>query len=308
MKLTKSLFIGGALVSALTLGAATTYADDMEWEGEENLTEEAKEAVEVAKKEFNGQVTEVEYDEDDGQKYYEIKLEKGDDDVDIKVNANDLSIMEKDSDFDDNADDREDDSDDRDDAAENDNDDDRDDADDREDDSDDRNESTENDDDDDDKENTAKAASKNDDKKEAKNAVELDKAFDKQTTKAIDKALDNFDGVLESVSYEEDDGQYEYQVNLVNKDEEYEVTFNAKDLKVIEEETDDDSDDFKRLEKAQDVKVISFKEAKELAESKAKGKIDEWDYDVDDFHYDFEVGDKEVTINAKTGEVIEIED
>ena len=36
MKLTKNLFIGGALVSALALGATTAHADDMEWNGEEN--------------------------------------------------------------------------------------------------------------------------------------------------------------------------------------------------------------------------------------------------------------------------------
>ena len=275
MKLTKNLFIGGALVSALALGATTAHADDMEWNGEENLSSEAQEAVDKAKQEFDGKVTEVEYEEDDGQRYYDIQLEKDDEDFDIKINADDLSVMEKDSDLDDDRDD--------------DSDDDR--------------------DDDDDKEKSSNESKKVEKVETPENAVKLNKAFDKQTTKAIDKAKENFDGILESVSYEKDDGETYYQVNLENKDEEYEVKFNAKDLKVIEEETDDDSDDdFKRLEKAQDVKVMSFKEAKELAEKEAEGKVDEWDYDVDDFDYDFEIDDKEVTINAKTGEIVEIED
>lgn len=279
MKLTKNLFIGGALVSALALGATTAHADDMEWDGEENLSSEAQEAVDKAKQEFDGKVTEVEYEEDDGQRYYDIQLEKDDEDFDIKINADDLSVMEKDSDLDD----------DRDDDSDDDRDDDR--------------------DDDDDKEKSSNESKKVEKVETPENAVKLNKAFDKQTTKAIDKAKENFDGILESVSYEKDDGEAYYQVNLENKDEEYEVKFNAKDLKVIEEETDDDSDDdFKRLEKAQDVKVMSFKEAKELAEKEAEGKVDEWDYDVDDFDYDFEIDDKEVTINAKTGEIVEIED
>ena len=54
--------------------------------------------------------------------------------------------------------------------------------------------------------------------------------------------------------------------------------------------------------------LFRSKEAKELAEKEAEGKVDEWDYDVDDFDYDFEIDDKEVTINAKTGEIVEIED
>lgn len=279
MKLTKNLFIGGALVSALALGATTAHADDMEWDGEENLSSEAQEAVDKAKQEFDGKVTEVEYEEDDGQRYYDIQLEKDDEDFDIKINADDLSVMEKDSDLDD----------DRDDDSDDDGDDDR--------------------DDDDDKEKSSNESKKVEKVETPENAVKLNKAFDKQTTKAIDKAKENFDGILESVSYEKDDGETYYQVNLENKDEEYEVKFNAKDFKVIEEETDDDSDDdFKRLEKAQDVKVMSFKEAKELAEKEAEGKVDEWDYDVDDFDYDFEIDDKEVTINAKTGEIVEIED
>jgi len=279
MRLTKNLFIGGALVSALALGATTVHADDMEWDGEENLSSEAQEAVDKAKQEFDGKVTEVEYEEDDGQRYYDIQLEKDDEDFDIKINADDLSVMEKDSDLDD----------DRDDDSDDDGDDDR--------------------DDDDDKEKSSNESKKVEKVETPENAVKLNKAFDKQTTKAIDKAKENFDGILESVSYEKDDGETYYQVNLENKDEEYEVKFNAKDFKVIEEETDDDSDDdFKRLEKAQDVKVMSFKEAKELAEKEAEGKVDEWDYDVDDFDYDFEIDDKEVTINAKTGEIVEIED
>ena len=279
MKLTKNLFIGGALVSTLALGATTAHADDMEWNGEENLSSEAQEAVDKAKQEFDGKVTEVEYEEDDGQRYYDIQLEKDDEDFDIKINADDLSVMEKDSDLDD----------DRDDDSDDDRDDDR--------------------DDDDDKEKSSNESKKAEKVESPENAVTLNKAFYKQTTKAIDKAKENFDGILESVSYEKDDGEAYYQVNLENKDEEYEVKFNAKDLKVIEEETDDDSDDdFKRLEKAQDVKVMSFKEAKELAEKEAEGKVDEWDYDVDDFDYDFEIDDKEVTINAKTGEIVEIED
>src|SRR5699024_8498603 len=105
MKLTKNLCIGGALVSALALGATTAQADDMEGNGEENLSSEAQEAVDKAKQEFDGKVSEVEYKEEDSKRYYDIQLEKDDEDFDIKINADDLSVMEKDSDLDDDRDD-----------------------------------------------------------------------------------------------------------------------------------------------------------------------------------------------------------
>ena len=286
MKLNKNLLVGGVLASALVLGAcgSNVSADDMEWETEENSgsvtvrdnTETAsgttaQEAVDKALKEFDGTVTDVEYDEDDGVYYYDIEIENGNEDFEVKLNAEDLSIIEQDLDRDD---------------------------DDRDDERDDDNEVQVSD------KKTKQSAYTNGNTK-------LAEAFkDDKSAEAIEAAHERFDGILEEVSYEEDDGVYYYEVKLENKKEEYEVKLKADDLSVLEEEHESDNNDrgFKRLEAAQDEKIISLKQAKETAAEAVNGKIDEWDYDVDDFKYEFEIGDYEVKVNAKTGDVIEIDD
>lgn len=286
MKLNKNLLVGGVLASALVLGAcgSNVSADDMEWETEENSgsvtvrdnTETAsgttaQEAVDKALKEFDGTVTDVEYDEDDGVYYYDIEIENGNEDFEVKLNAEDLSIIEQDLDRDD---------------------------DDRDDERDDDNEVQASD------KKTKQSADTNGNTK-------LAEAFkDDKSAEAIEAAHERFDGILEEVSYEEDDGVYYYEVKLENKKEEYEVKLKADNLSVLEEEHERDNNDrgFKRLEAAQDEKIISLKQAKETAAEAVNGKIDEWDYDVDDFKYELEIGDYEVKVNAKTGDVIEIDD
>lgn len=286
MKLNKNLLVGGVLASALVLGAcgSNVSADDMEWETEENSgsvtvrdnTETAsgttaQEAVDKALKEFDGTVTDVEYDEDDGVYYYDIEIENGNEDFEVKLNAEDLSIIEQDLDRDD---------------------------DDRDDERDDDNEVQASD------KKTKQSADTNGNTK-------LAEAFkDDKSAEAIEAAHERFDGILEEVSYEEDDGVYYYEVKLENKKEEYEVKLKADNLSVLEEEHESDNNDrgFKRLEAAQDEKIISLKQAKETAAEAVNGKIDEWDYDVDDFKYELEIGDYEVKVNAKTGDVIEIDD
>src|SRR5699024_11894224 len=106
MKLNKKLLAGGILSSVLVLGACgantTASADDMEWETEESngsvtvrdnaeteLSTTAQEAVDKALKEFEGTVTDVEYDEDEGVYYYEREIEKGQEELKGKLKAED---------------------------------------------------------------------------------------------------------------------------------------------------------------------------------------------------------------------------
>lgn len=293
MKINKNLLLGGVLTSALVLGAcgSNVSADDMEWKTEEHngsVTVKdnietvsgttAQEAVDKALKEFDGTVTDVEYDEDDGVYYYDIEIENGDEDFEVKLNAEDLSIIEQDLDRGDD--------DDRDDARA--------------------------DEESDDDDNEVQASEKNSKQTNDTNgSTKLAEAFkDDKSAEAIEAAQEVFDGILEEISYEEDDGVYYYEVKLANKKEEYEVKLKADDLSVLEEELESDNNErgFKRLEAAQDERIISLKQAKETAAEAVSGKIDEWDYDVDDFKYEFEIGDYEVKINAKTGDVTEIDD
>ena len=120
MKLTKNTLMAGTLASALVLGACTTASADenLEWTDEDNngvatvKTEETNEfkysvqkAVDTASERFSGVVTEVELDEDDNVYYYEIEMENGEDEYEVKINADDLSISEEEIDRED--DDRE---------------------------------------------------------------------------------------------------------------------------------------------------------------------------------------------------------
>lgn len=296
MKMSKNLLLGGALASALILGAcsANASADNLEWETEEttgvtNVREQtevvsdttAQEAVDKALEEFEGTITDVEYDEDDGIYYYEIEIKNGTEEFDVKINADDLSVIERDLDVDG----------------------------DRDDDRDDQNEDE-------------SATVTKEEPKENKEAKEtdsdnssLDNAFGGiKASEAIAVAQEKFDGILEEISYEEDDGIFYYEVKLENATEEYEVKLRANDLTVLEEELEGDNNErsFRKLEAAHQEKIITFEEAVKIAEEAVNGEVKEWSYDVDDFKFDFEIDvnddDNEVEVNAKTGDVVEIDD
>ena len=110
MKLNKYTLMAGTLATALVLGACSTVSADenLEWSDEDNSgvaniqTEETnefkysvQEAVDAASERFEGVATEVELDEDDGVYYYEIEMENGEDEYEVKINADDLSISEE---------------------------------------------------------------------------------------------------------------------------------------------------------------------------------------------------------------------
>lgn len=140
---------------------------------------------------------------------------------------------------------------------------------------------------------------------------------------AVQIAMENFDGLLEEISYSEDDGRPYYEVNLESETEEYEVELDAEDLSIIKEEREKENNkrSYSKLQDALDVEIISLEEASEKALDAVDGEIKEWSYEVDDFTYEFEIltndpqysddddeEDVEVEVNAKNGEIIEIDD
>ncbi|CAM4308361.1 PepSY domain-containing protein [Lacicoccus alkaliphilus] len=113
MKFYKNTLLAGSLSAALVLGACSTAnaSDDMEWENADNAgvaivktgeTSEFKysvqDAVDMAAERFEGSVTDVELDGDDGEYYYEIEMKNGEDEYDVEINAEDLSIKEEETD------------------------------------------------------------------------------------------------------------------------------------------------------------------------------------------------------------------
>ncbi|MFC3419400.1 PepSY domain-containing protein [Salinicoccus hispanicus] len=166
-----------------------------------------------------------------------------------------------------------------------------------------------------------------------------------EAQQAVDKAKEQFDGEVQEVELDEDDGRYYYEVELQNGKEEYNVDIDADDLTILEESFDQDDDDRDDVnddnDRDDDVngdddrddnaddnrnddttqstpangsssggKIISSTEALKIAQNEADGEVSEWDYD--DKEYEVELisnGEEyEMTIDAKTGDVIEFDD
>lgn len=178
-----------------------------------------------------------------------------------------------------------------------------------------------------------------DDRTECTTAVmsaEAEGNVKKSAQEAVDAAKKNFDGKVQGVELEEDDGIYYYEIELENGNEEYDVDIDANDLTVLEEsfdrdddDRDDDSDDNGRddydrgegtsSESAKDQPkqsagngLISSTEALKIAQNEVGGEVKEWDFDEDDKEYEVELETEgkeyEVEIDARTGKVTEIDE
>ncbi|WP_411843166.1 PepSY domain-containing protein [Salinicoccus sp. HZC-1] len=320
--ISKKYLLAGGIASALLMGACSSVSADtnMDWKDDGNegtakvqtaeevdmdkVEQNAQKAVDKAKENFEGKVTEVELDEDDGVYHYEIEMKNGKKDYEVNINAEDLSVLEEDFDSDDDLDDDVDDKFEYDDNG---------------------------------KTEQTKVYTDSQENKGLKSAEE-----------AVNAAKERFDGEVEEVELDEDDGIYYYEIEMKNGKKEYEVDINAETLSILEEdfdreEDDDDRDDSegrdgdddrddqesassnnnqndevqpatkesKTQNKAKS-SVISSKEAIQIAQNEVGGKVIEWDYDDEDAEYEVELNvsgeEREVEIDARTGNIIEIDD
>lgn len=220
MMIRKNHLLIGSIASALVLGACSSASAeaDMDWEDDrtggttvvasagagDNVKRNAQEAVDAAKKNFDGEVKGVELEADDGIYYYEIELENGKEEYDVDIDANDLTILEESFDRDDDRDDngRDDDGDDDDDRDGND----RDDEDDRD-------------------EGTSSESGSNQPKQSAGNGFI-------SSTEALKIAQDKVGGEVKEWDFDEDDEEYEVEIDADGK--EHEVEIDAKTGKVTE--------------------------------------------------------------------------
>jgi len=131
---------------------------------------------------------------------------------------------------------------------------------------------------------------------------------------AVSSAQENFDGELTELELDEDNGEWVYKVHLENDSEEYEVELLAEDLSTSNEETEsDDNNDTEDQFSYGD--AIPHDEAVQTALDEVGGELEGWSLDKDDgqLEYDVEVAnsdngdDTDVTINAESGEVIEVD-
>ncbi|WP_462419752.1 PepSY domain-containing protein [Salinicoccus sp. Marseille-QA3877] len=131
---------------------------------------------------------------------------------------------------------------------------------------------------------------------------------------AVSAAQENFDGELTELELDDDNGQWVYKVHLENDSEEYEVDLSADDLSVLNEETEsEDNNDTEDQFSYGD--AIPHDEAVQTAMDEVGGELESWTLDKDDgqLEYDVELrntdngNDTDVTINAESGEVIEVD-
>ncbi|MBI5975399.1 PepSY domain-containing protein [Staphylococcus canis] len=126
---------------------------------------------------------------------------------------------------------------------------------------------------------------------------------------AVKTAKDSFDGDVTSIEYKKDNGEWIYEIDLVNGNDEGEVKVSDADNKVIntDKDTDDDNDNEKTI-KYDD--AIKYEDAVKKAQDEVSGDLKKWKLGHDDnqFVYEIELLDgtdeKEVKLDAKSGDII----
>lgn len=134
-------------------------------------------------------------------------------------------------------------------------------------------------------------------------ATDLDLSF----VQAVDIFKGEFsDGVVTSVELEKEDRGWIYELEGHSSSREYKLDINAQPKEIIdsEVENDDDEDD----EEVNVNEALTIAEIYDIAKKEGLGEIDHIDLDNDDGrdYIDIEdISDKEIEINARTGEVVE---
>lgn len=148
---------------------------------------------------------------------------------------------------------------------------------------------------------------------------EAKKATSKQTSelitieKAADIALNEQSGEVVDIELDAKRGNAIYEIEIQNKGKEADVkldAFTGEVLSVKSKQDDDDDDDTALpFEKG----VLNINKAIKIAEEETNGKVKEMNIDLENgtFIFDFELkGNKdevELTLDAKTGEVLDVE-
>ncbi|WP_373758391.1 PepSY domain-containing protein [Jeotgalibaca porci] len=115
---------------------------------------------------------------------------------------------------------------------------------------------------------------------------------------------------IQKVDYDKDSGDWTYEITGVSENREYEVEINAVSGEIIKVDEDDVDDD---AYLAFDT-IITPEEAIEIAKTALAEEADVlegWELDVDDnrtkYDIEFEGSNRDVKLDAETGEVIEID-
>lgn len=125
-------------------------------------------------------------------------------------------------------------------------------------------------------------------------------------------ALSEQDGHIDSIELESDEGYVYYEVEIESGDTEYDIYIEASTGEVLKVDRDDHDDDDYEVSRALE-NIISAEKAMQIAVEKVGGKVIEIELDEDDNRHEYEIelktndGEVEMTIDAVTGKILEIE-
>ncbi|MGI6878398.1 PepSY domain-containing protein [Microbacterium sp. gxy059] len=134
---------------------------------------------------------------------------------------------------------------------------------------------------------------------------------------AVTTAQESFDGDLISIGLERERSEYAYSVELASDSEEYEATISATSGEVLHEESEklDDDDAAEIAEEIIDAAgLVEPADALAAATGEVEGTVTSWSLDRDWEGTFFEVevltsaGDRDVVVDAESGEVVGTDD
>lgn len=82
------------LATVMSVASFSAFADDDDWRAMQRSKLNAAQALVVATDKVGGQAVELEFDEDDGRGYYEVKVYTSNKEYELKVDANSGRIVE----------------------------------------------------------------------------------------------------------------------------------------------------------------------------------------------------------------------
>lgn len=117
------------------------------------------------------------------------------------------------------------------------------------------------------------------------------------------------DAQIQTVDFDEDSGKWTYEITGVSEDREYEVEIDAVSGEVLKVDEDNVDDDAYIAFDA----IITPEEAIEIATTALaeEAVMEGWELDVDDnrtkYDVEFQADNQDVSVDAETGEVLEID-
>lgn len=119
------------------------------------------------------------------------------------------------------------------------------------------------------------------------------------------------DVTIDQIDFDEDDGNYEYNVQGWNQENEYDLDINADTGEIQERDTESDNDDDDQEDTLELENILTPQEAMDIAVQEAGSEIvEEWSLDTDNGLTVYEVNlenadDDDITIDAATGDVVD---